>query len=120
MKKVLKLLGGLAILGAAVAGGIALYQKFFCPEDYGDLDDELEDAFEDEEEDETAERSYVHLDSTCEGAAAEAEKTAKAAEEAEAAADAVAEEAKETVANIEETLAAAAEKAQATIQSALE
>ena len=33
MKKFFKVLGCLAAAGAAIAGGIALYKKFFAPED---------------------------------------------------------------------------------------
>ena len=39
MKKFLKILGRLAIVGAAIAGGVAIYKKYFAPEDtFDDLD----------------------------------------------------------------------------------
>ena len=48
MKKIAKIFGAIAAVGAAVAGGVALYKKFISPnEDFDDLVDELEDEFED-------------------------------------------------------------------------
>lgn len=65
MKKALKFVGALTALSAAVAGGIALYKKFFAPEDdLSDLDGELEDEFEEEDldaDEAPAERGYVSL-----------------------------------------------------------
>ena len=66
MKKIAKIFGAIAAVGAAVAGGVALYKKFISPnEDFDDLEDELEEEFEDEELDaepsKTADRSYVSL-----------------------------------------------------------
>ena len=44
MKKIAKIFGAIAAVGAAVAGGVALYKKFISPnEDFDDLVDELED-----------------------------------------------------------------------------
>ena len=44
MKKLLKFVGTVAALSAVVAGGVALYKKFFAPEeDFSDLDDDFDD-----------------------------------------------------------------------------
>ena len=98
MKKALKFVGALATLSAAVAGGIALYKKFFAPEDdFSDLDGDLEDEFEEEDLDagETpAERGYVALNHLND--APEAEETAEPEDEkAEAATETQAETAPE-------------------------
>ena len=66
MKKIAKIFGAIAAIGAAVAGGVALYKKFISPnEDFEDLDDELDEEFEDEDLDmdtaKTTDRSYVSL-----------------------------------------------------------
>ena len=43
MKKIAKIFGAIAAVGAAVAGGVALYKKFISPnEDFDDLEDEME------------------------------------------------------------------------------
>ena len=50
MKKIAKIFGAIAAIGAAVAGGVALYKKFISPnEDFEDPDDELDEEFEDED-----------------------------------------------------------------------
>ena len=88
MKKIAKIFGAIAAVGAAVAGGVALYKKFISPnEDFDDLVDELEDEFEDEDLDaepsKTADRSYVSLTpSEEETAKAPESEDAPAAEEA--------------------------------------
>lgn len=69
MKKIAKLLGVIAAVGAAAAGGAALYKKFFSAEDvFVDSDTDPEDASANEEPDsdnaKTAERSYVSLTPT--------------------------------------------------------
>ena len=66
MKKIAKIFGAIAAIGAAVAGGVALYKKFISPnEDFEDPDDELDEEFEDEDLDmdtaKTTDRSYVSL-----------------------------------------------------------
>ena len=69
MKKLLKFVGTVAALSAVVAGGVALYKKFFAPEeDFSDLDDDFDDEFEDEDldSDTQAERGYVSLNNTVE------------------------------------------------------
>ncbi len=69
MKKIAKILGVAATVGAVAAGGIAIYNKFFFS---GEDDDDLDDAFDDEFDDEfgddlefvpegSTERSYVSL-----------------------------------------------------------
>lgn len=92
MKKIAKIFGAIAAVGAAVAGGVALYKKFISPnEDFDDLVDELEDEFEDEDLDaepsKTADRSYVSLTPSEESTAKEEdaeEETAKAPESEDA------------------------------------
>ena len=105
MKKFFKFVGTVAALSAAVAGGIALYRKFFAPEeDFSDLDDDFHDEFDDEDLDDEApagERGYVSLNKTAEEVKEKAEDAAKTVKEAaaevkETVADA-AEEVKETV-----------------------
>lgn len=63
MKKFFKVVGSLAAIGAAVAGGIALYNRYFASEDIlDDFEDELDSEFEDDlEEEEVSERSYTTL-----------------------------------------------------------
>lgn len=85
MKKIAKIFGAIAAVGAAVAGGVALYKKFISPnEDFDDLEDEMEEEFEDEDLDadssKTADRSYVSLTPSEESTAKEEhaeEETAK-------------------------------------------
>lgn len=92
MKKIAKIFGAIAAVGATVAGGVALYKKFISPnEDFDDLVDELEDEFEDEDLDaepsKTADRSYVSLTPSEESTAKEEdaeEETAKAPESEDA------------------------------------
>lgn len=99
MKKIAKIFGAIAAIGAAVAGGVALYKKFISPnEDFEDPDDELDEEFEDEELDmdtaKTTDRSYVSLTPAEEPKEeAPAEKTAEEATEKEAPAEEAAEEA---------------------------
>ena len=51
MKKFFKFAGSVAMLCAAVAGGIFAYKKFFAPETYeDDFDDDPEEAAEAESE----------------------------------------------------------------------
>ena len=98
MKKFCKILGRIAVVAAAVAGGFAVYKKFFAPEDtFEDLDDDFDDDFE--EDLDTAERGYVSLNSAEE-----------AAEEVKEAAEEVAEEVKEAAENVTETVSEAAEE----------
>lgn len=60
MKKFFKFAGSVAMLCAAVAGGIFAYKKFFAPETYeDDFDDDPEESAS--EEGETAGRGYVSL-----------------------------------------------------------
>lgn len=96
MKKLFKFVGSIAAIGAAVIGGVAVYKKFFAPQDdFDDLDEDLEETFEDESEEGT--RGYVSLSSVEEKAEDAAEDIKDAAEEiAETVADA-AEEVKEDV-----------------------
>ena len=104
MKKLLKFVGTVAALSAVVAGGVALYKKFFAPEeDFSDLDDDFDEEFEDEDldSDTQAERGCVSLNNTVEAVkekAADAGETVKEAAEdvKETVADA-AEEVKETI-----------------------
>ncbi len=97
MKKFLKILGRLAVIGAAVAGGVAIYKKYFAPEDaFDDLDEDLDDDFD--EDLDTAGRGYVSLN------AAE-----EAAEDIKEAAKDVAEDVKEAAKEAAETVADAAE-----------
>ncbi len=70
MKKLAKVLGVVATVGAVAAGGIAIYNKFFFS---GEDDDDLDDAFTDDSDDpfdeeemdfsceSPRERSYVSL-----------------------------------------------------------
>ena len=105
MKKALKFVGALATLSAAVAGGIALYKKFFAPEDdFSDLDGDLEDEFEEEDldADETpAERGYVSLNHLND--APEAEETAEPEDEKREAAETEAESEAEKTEETEQT-----------------
>lgn len=98
MKKIAKIFGAIAAIGAAVAGGVALYKKFISPnEDFEDPDDELDEEFEDEDLDmdtaKTTDRSYVSL-TPAEGPKEEApaEETAEEATEKEAPAEEATEE----------------------------
>ena len=76
MKKFFKVVGSLAAIGAAVAGGIALYKKFFASDEIlDDFEDELEDEFE--EDLDTSERGYVHLNNAAEAVKDAAEKVAE-------------------------------------------
>ena len=90
MKKIAKIFGAIAAIGAAVAGGVALYKKFISPnEDFEDPDDELDEEFEDEDLDmdtsKTTDRSYVSLTPAEEPKEeAPAEETAEEATEKEA------------------------------------
>ena len=99
MKKIAKIFGAIAVIGAAVAGGVALYKKFISPnEDFEDPDDELDEEFEDEDLDmdtaKTTDRSYVSLTPAEEPKEeAPAEETAEEATEKEAPAEEAAEEA---------------------------
>ncbi len=103
MKKLFKCAGVLAAAAAAVAGGLALYKKFFAPdEDLTDLDEELEEEFE-EDLDAVPERGYVSLS----GAAEAAEDVAEDVKEA---AEAVAEDVKEAVEDVAEDVKEAAEE----------
>lgn len=97
MKKFFKVLGRIAVIGAAVAGGVAVYKKFFAPDDsFDDLDDDL-DLDDDFEEDlDPAERGYVSLSS--------------AEEEVKEAAKDVTEEVKEAAENVAETVSEAVEE----------
>lgn len=98
MKKLLKFVGTVAALSAVVAGGVALYKKFFAPEeDFSDLDDDFDDEFEDEDldSDTQAERGYVSLNNTAEAVKEKAEDVGETVKEA-------AEEVKETVADAAE------------------
>ena len=123
MKKLFKFAGAVAVIGAAVAGGVTLYKKFFAPEDnFEDLDDDFEDDFEDEDLDFVShtERGYVPLSTaaketaasvgeTVVGAAKEAGETVKeaakeAGETVKEAADQVGETAAEAAKEVQETL----------------
>ncbi len=103
MKKIAKIFGAIAAIGAAVAGGVALYKKFISPnEDFEDPDDELDEEFEDEDLDmdtaKTTDRSYVSLTPAEESTAKEEdaeEETAKAPESEDAPAAEEAAEAEE-------------------------
>ena len=104
MKKLLKFIGSVAVISAAVAGGVALYKKFFAPEeDFSDLDDDFDDEFDEEDldEDPSTGREYVSLNN--------AAKTVK--EKAEDTADTV----KEAAEDVKETVAEAAEDVKETI-----
>lgn len=98
MKKIAKIFGAIAAIGAAVAGGVALYKKFISPnEDFEDPDDELDEEFEDEDLDmdtaKTTDRSYVSLTPAEElKEEAPAEKTTEEATEKEAPAEEATEE----------------------------
>ncbi len=60
MKKLFKFVGILAAGTAAVLGGLALYKKFFAPdEDFDDMEDDTEDIFE--EDLDASGRGYVSL-----------------------------------------------------------
>lgn len=97
MKKFLKILGRLAIVGAAIAGGVAIYKKYFAPEDtFDDPDEDLDDDFE--EDLDTAGRGYVSLSSVEE-----------AAEDLKEAAQEVAEDVKDAAREIAEDAADAAD-----------
>ena len=93
MKKLLKFVGTVAAISAVVAGGVALYKKFFAPEeDFSDLDDDFDDEFEEEDLDSEphTERGYVSLNNTAETVKEKAEEAGETVKEA-------AEEMKETV-----------------------
>jgi len=65
MKKFFKVAGSLAAIGAAVAGGIVLYKKYFAQDDFSD---EFEDNFEEdfEEELDTPNRGYTTINNVVE------------------------------------------------------
>ncbi len=97
MKKFFKVVGGLAVIGAAVAGGLALYKKLFAPKDDFDDFDDLEDSTE--EEAEVSDRGYVSLNPSGEEDAKESTEEEKSEEtsdgtpaEEEKAADTASEE----------------------------
>ena len=101
MKKFFKVVGSLAVVGAAVAGGVALYKKYFASEDVlDDFEDELDDEFE-EDLDDTG-RGYTTLNNVAETVKEAAEEVkeeaAEVVEEVKEEAAEVAEEIKETVA----------------------
>ena len=108
MKKIAKIFGAIAAIGAAVVGGVALYKKFISPnEDFEDPDDELDEEFEDEDLDmdtaKTTDRSYVSLTPAEEPKEeAPTEETSEEATEKEAPAEEAAEEATEEEAPAEE------------------
>ena len=103
MKKIAKIFGAIAAIGAAVAGGVALYKKFISPnENFEDPDDELDEDFfgrlEALYDPDTADRSYVSLTPSEESTAKEEdaeEETAKAPESEDAPAAEEAAEAEE-------------------------
>ena len=93
MKKLFKFVGTVAAISAVVAGGVALYKKFFAPEeDFSDLDDDFDDEFEEEDLDSEphTERGYVSLNNTAETVKEKAEEAGETVKEA-------AEEMKESV-----------------------
>ena len=95
MKKFFKVVGSLAVVGAAVAGGVALYKKYFASEDIlDDFEDELDDEFEEEDLDAST-RGYTTLNNVAEAAKEVASDVKEAAAE-------VAEEVKEDAAEIAE------------------
>lgn len=93
-KKLGKLLAATAIIGTAVAGGMALYNKYKAREenlddDFMDFDDDFDDDFEDEDDDASdPSRSYVNItyDKDMETAEEETEEKEEAAPEAQEAA----------------------------------
>lgn len=94
MKKFLKCMGALAGVAAALAGGVALYKKYFATNtDLEDSEDDLEEEFE-EDLDAVPERGYVSLSGVAEEAS---EKTEEAAEETSEKAEEAAEEALDKV-----------------------
>ena len=104
MKKLLKFIGTIAAVSAVVAGGVALYKKYFAPEeDFSDLDDDFDDEFEDEDLDNESqsERGYVSLNNAAE--------TVK-----EKAVD-VSETVKEAAKDVKETVTEAAEEVKETV-----
>ena len=63
MKKLFKFVGTVAAISAVVAGGVALYKKFFAPEDH-------------------TERGYVSLNNTAETVKEKAEEAGETVKEA--------------------------------------
>lgn len=99
MKKLLKAAGALTAVAAAVAGGFALYRKFFAPEeDFDDLDEELDEEFE--EDLDAPGRGYVSLTPS-------AEKTEETVPE-------------EKAATVDDVLKGAAESAAEKVKAAME
>lgn len=65
-KKLGKILVATALVGTAVAGGLALYNKYKAgqddlDDDFMDFDDDFDDDFEDEDDEDDASRSYVNI-----------------------------------------------------------
>lgn len=65
-KKFGKILVATALIGTAVAGGLALYNKYKAnqddiDDDFMDFDDDFDDDFEDEDDGDDASRSYVNI-----------------------------------------------------------
>lgn len=104
MKKFLKVVGSLAAVGAAVAGGIALYKKYFAQDDIlDDFEDELDDEFE--EDLDTPGRGYTTINNVAEEVKKEAaEIVEEVKEEAAEVVEEVKEEAAEIAEEVKETL----------------
>ena len=65
-KKLGKILVATALIGTAVAGGLALYNKYKAnqddlDDDFMDFDDDFDDDFEDDDDEDESSRSYVNI-----------------------------------------------------------
>ena len=85
MKKALKIIISILVVGAGVAGGLFVYNKIKAKkaaELADDFDEDFDDGFD--EEDDVAEREYVDINTSAQTADAEAEEqTETQAEETE-------------------------------------
>lgn len=81
MKKALKIVLGILVVGAGVAGGLFVYNKIKAKkaaEFEDDFDDDFDEDFDDDDE---VEREYVDINTSAQTEAAEATEEAQVTEE---------------------------------------